>query len=145
MTRSAGDACSAGDVLRSDTRQVWQRGMAYKQFGPSVTSLEGIDLSKTPTIQEHNAQEFVIERKGQELGWRRMTLRMIRMINMERLRRVQQELQGLMWVRMDADGHIWHMGPYVMSMKTDHPRLPSHPHAWADGRSPVTAGLRGRR
>ena len=31
---------------------VWQRGMAYKSFGPSVTSLEGVDLSAYAAMQE---------------------------------------------------------------------------------------------
>jgi hypothetical protein len=31
---------------------VWQRGIAYKSFGPNVTSLEGLDVSKAAAMQE---------------------------------------------------------------------------------------------
>ncbi len=34
----------------------WQRGMAYKGFGPSVTSLEGIDVEAIPSLQEQPVQ-----------------------------------------------------------------------------------------
>ena len=39
-------------VSREEADGVWQRGMAYKGFGPSVTSLKGIDLDTVVTMQE---------------------------------------------------------------------------------------------
>jgi len=39
---------------------VWQRGMAYKSFGPDVTSLEGVDLSKYAPIQEMPVQSAIL-------------------------------------------------------------------------------------
>ena len=31
---------------------MWQRGMAYKHFGPSLTSVDGLDVAALPSIQE---------------------------------------------------------------------------------------------
>ena len=39
---------------------VWQRGMAYKAFGPDVTSLDGIDLDKYAAIQEMPVQSAIL-------------------------------------------------------------------------------------
>jgi len=39
---------------------VWQRGMAYKSFGPDVTSLEGVDVSKYAPIQEMPVQSAIL-------------------------------------------------------------------------------------
>jgi len=37
----------------------WQRGMAYKGFSPSLTSLEGIDVEKIPSLQEQPVQSVI--------------------------------------------------------------------------------------
>lgn len=37
----------------------WQRGMAYKGFGPSVRSLEGIDVEAIPSLQEQPVQSAI--------------------------------------------------------------------------------------
>lgn len=37
----------------------WQRGMAYKGFGPSVTSIEGIDVEAIPSLQEQPVQSAI--------------------------------------------------------------------------------------
>jgi len=41
-------------IVTSDVEAdgVWQRGMAYKHFGPSLTSVEGLDVAAFPSIQE---------------------------------------------------------------------------------------------
>lgn len=39
---------------------VWQRGMAYKSFGPDVTSLDGIDISAYAPIQEMPVQSAIL-------------------------------------------------------------------------------------
>ena len=40
-------------VVASDVEAegVWQRGIAYKSFGPNVTSLEGIDVAAAAPMQ----------------------------------------------------------------------------------------------
>lgn len=37
----------------------WQRGMAYKGFGPSTKSLEGIDVEAIPSLQEQPVQSAI--------------------------------------------------------------------------------------
>jgi sulfite oxidase len=37
----------------------WQRGMSYKGFNPSVGSLEGVDVSKIPSLQEMPVQSAI--------------------------------------------------------------------------------------
>jgi len=37
----------------------WQRGMSYKGFGPSTTSLEGIDVAGIPSLQEQPVQSAI--------------------------------------------------------------------------------------
>eukprot|EP00606_Chrysophyceae_sp_TOSAG23-5_P000285 GSChrysophyteH2.ASY1.ANO1.1605.1 assembled CDS len=37
----------------------WQRGMSYKGFGPSTTSLEGIDVEGIPSLQEQPVQSVI--------------------------------------------------------------------------------------
>jgi len=39
---------------------VWQRGMAYKSFGPSVTSLDGIDVGSYAAMQEMPVQSVIL-------------------------------------------------------------------------------------
>lgn len=43
---------------------VWQRGMAYKHFGPSVTSLEGVDVEAHASMQEMPVQSAIFEPSG---------------------------------------------------------------------------------
>ena len=38
---------------------VWQRGMAYKSFGPDITSLDNIDIAKYAPIQEMPVQSAI--------------------------------------------------------------------------------------
>ena len=40
---------------------VWQRGMAYKHFGPSVTSLEGVDVAAAASMQEMPVQSAILD------------------------------------------------------------------------------------
>jgi len=37
----------------------WQRGMAYKGFGPSLKSLEDVDVEKIPSLQEQPVQSAI--------------------------------------------------------------------------------------
>ena len=48
-------------VVASDEEAegVWQRGIAYKSFGPSVTSLEGVDVAKGMPMQEMPVQSVI--------------------------------------------------------------------------------------
>jgi len=39
---------------------VWQRGIAYKSFGPNVTSLEGLDVAKAAAMQEMPVQSAIV-------------------------------------------------------------------------------------
>jgi len=49
-----------GIVLSSEEATgPWQRGMSYKGFGPSVRSLEGIDVEAIPSLQEQPVQSSV--------------------------------------------------------------------------------------
>ncbi len=47
--------CGVGLVELSDVEAVgaWQSGMAYKGFGPNVTSLTGIDTAKVSCVDLH--------------------------------------------------------------------------------------------
>ena len=49
-------------VVASDEEAegVWQRGIAYKSFGPNVTSLEGLDVAKAPAMQEMPVQSVIV-------------------------------------------------------------------------------------
>ena len=38
----------------------WQRGMSYKGFGPSTTSLEGLDVERIPSLQEQPVQSAIM-------------------------------------------------------------------------------------
>ena len=38
----------------------WQRGMSYKGFSPSTTSLEGIDVESIPSLQEQPVRPFCL-------------------------------------------------------------------------------------
>ena len=42
-------------TLTEEAEGVWQRGMAYKSFGPSVTSLDGIDVGSYAAMQARAA------------------------------------------------------------------------------------------
>lgn len=39
----------------------WQRGMAYKGFSPSVSSLEGVDVARIPSVQEQPVTSVISE------------------------------------------------------------------------------------
>eukprot|EP00308_Calcidiscus_leptoporus_P001057 CAMPEP_0119358582 /NCGR_PEP_ID=MMETSP1334-20130426/6761_1 /TAXON_ID=127549 /ORGANISM="Calcidiscus leptoporus, Strain RCC1130" /LENGTH=549 /DNA_ID=CAMNT_0007373115 /DNA_START=8 /DNA_END=1657 /DNA_ORIENTATION=+ len=39
---------------------VWQRGIAYKQFGPSTTSVEGVHVEAYPAMQEMPVQSAIV-------------------------------------------------------------------------------------
>lgn len=39
-------------LSREEAYGTWQRGMAYKGFGPSLKSLEGVDVEAIPSLQE---------------------------------------------------------------------------------------------
>jgi sulfite oxidase len=54
----------------------WQRGMAYKGFGPSIQSLDGIDCEKIPSLQEQPVQSMIsFPKLGSEVHPGPMTLR----------------------------------------------------------------------
>ena len=58
------------DIVLSgeEAKGPWQRGMAYKGFGPSVKSLEGIDVEAIPSLQEQPVQSVVtVPRKNSTL------------------------------------------------------------------------------
>lgn len=42
----------------------WQRGMSYKGFGPSTTSLEGLDVERIPSLQEQPVQSAIMVPKS---------------------------------------------------------------------------------
>jgi sulfite oxidase len=44
----------------AEAEGVWQRGMAYKAFGPHVTSLEGVDVGRYAPIQEMPVQSAIL-------------------------------------------------------------------------------------
>jgi sulfite oxidase len=47
--------CLAGEEAQGP----WQRGMAYKGFSPSTTTLEGIDVEAIPSLQEQPVQSII--------------------------------------------------------------------------------------
>lgn len=49
-------------VVASDEEAegVWQRGIAYKSFGPNVTSLEGVDVAGGTPMQEMPVQSVIV-------------------------------------------------------------------------------------
>jgi len=49
-------------VITSDEEAegVWQRGIAYKQFGPSVTNVDGLDLKEYAPMQEMPVQSAIL-------------------------------------------------------------------------------------
>eukprot|EP00602_Paraphysomonas_sp_CaronLab_P006325 CAMPEP_0185026066 /NCGR_PEP_ID=MMETSP1103-20130426/9776_1 /TAXON_ID=36769 /ORGANISM="Paraphysomonas bandaiensis, Strain Caron Lab Isolate" /LENGTH=516 /DNA_ID=CAMNT_0027559511 /DNA_START=230 /DNA_END=1780 /DNA_ORIENTATION=- len=47
------------EVRDSEAEGTWQRGMAYKGFGPSKKSTSGIEVSKIPSLQEQPVQSTV--------------------------------------------------------------------------------------
>lgn len=42
----------------------WQRGMAYKGFGPSTKTLDGIDVEAIPSLQEQPVQSAIMTPKS---------------------------------------------------------------------------------
>ena len=46
-------------VAREEADGPWQRGIAYKGFGPSVKSVEGIDVERIPSLQEQPVQSAI--------------------------------------------------------------------------------------
>jgi sulfite oxidase len=46
-------------LSKEEAHGPWQRGMAYKGFGPSVKSLEGIDVENIPSLQEQPVQSAI--------------------------------------------------------------------------------------
>lgn len=49
----------AVEVSTEEAHGPWQRGMAYKGFGPSVRSLEGVDVENIPSLQEQPVQSSI--------------------------------------------------------------------------------------
>ena len=50
-----------GITLSSEEAQgPWQRGMAYKGFGPSTKTIEGIDVESIPSLQEQPVQSAIM-------------------------------------------------------------------------------------
>lgn len=45
----------------------WQRGMAYKGFGPSTKTIEGIDVEAIPSLQEQPVQSAIMTPKNGSL------------------------------------------------------------------------------
>ena len=58
-----------GITLSSEEAQgPWQRGMAYKGFGPSTKTIEGIDVEAIPSLQEQPVQSAImIPKSGSEM------------------------------------------------------------------------------
>eukprot|EP00041_Stephanoeca_diplocostata_P011064 m.179828 g.179828 ORF g.179828 m.179828 type:complete len:564 (+) comp18398_c0_seq9:310-2001(+) len=48
-------------VSKDEAEGPWQRGIAYKGFGPSVTSFEGIDVEKIQSIQEQPVTSAIVD------------------------------------------------------------------------------------
>lgn len=46
-------------IAREEAEGPWQRGIAYKGFGPSVKSVEGIDVERIPSLQEQPVQSAI--------------------------------------------------------------------------------------
>ena len=46
-------------VAKEEADGPWQRGIAYKGFGPSVKSVEGIDVERIPSLQEQPVQSAI--------------------------------------------------------------------------------------
>jgi len=47
------------NISNEEAHGTWQRGMAYKGFGPSVKTLDGIDVEKIPSLQEQPIQSAI--------------------------------------------------------------------------------------
>jgi sulfite oxidase len=62
-------------VSDEESRSAWQRGGAYKSFGPSVKSLNAFDAEKYPSVQEMPVQSaitsYTLQQGGklQVTGW----------------------------------------------------------------------------
>lgn len=48
-------------ISREEAEGAWQRGIAYKGFGPSVTDLGGVDVEGVPSVQETPVQSAITE------------------------------------------------------------------------------------
>ena len=46
-------------ISNEEAKGTWQRGMAYKGFGPSTKTLDGIDVEKIPSLQEQPIQSAI--------------------------------------------------------------------------------------
>ena len=46
-------------ISNEEVEGPWQRGIAYKGFGPSVKSVENIDVEAIPTLQEQPVQSTI--------------------------------------------------------------------------------------
>ena len=46
-------------LSNEEAKGTWQRGMAYKGFGPSTKTLDGIDVEKIPSLQEQPVQSAI--------------------------------------------------------------------------------------
>jgi len=49
------------EAATEDAPGVWQRGIAYKVFGPNVTKVTEEDVASTPTMQEVPVQSLIVE------------------------------------------------------------------------------------
>ena len=48
------------NLSREEAQGPWQRGMAYKGFGPSTKTIEGIDVEAIPSLQEQPVQSAIM-------------------------------------------------------------------------------------
>jgi hypothetical protein len=51
--------CIVVEVSPVEAEGPWQSGMAYKGFGPSVHSLDGINVAAIPSLQEQPVQSAI--------------------------------------------------------------------------------------
>lgn len=57
------------NVLHHEATGPWQRGLAYKGFGPSQRSLADIDVEKIPSVQEEPVQSMItLPKSGAKLS-----------------------------------------------------------------------------
>lgn len=59
--RASAQWLSAVEASAGEATGPWQRGMAYKGFSPNVTSLEGIDVERIPSVQEQPVTSVIAE------------------------------------------------------------------------------------
>jgi hypothetical protein len=58
----------AVSIAEEEAQGAWQRGISYKGFGPSVRSVEGIDVERVASLQEQPVQSaFTVPKRGAQL------------------------------------------------------------------------------